>query len=75
MGESPCNYRGTVTGGQVDLPLFGAPITPYLGKKYPRGYYQVGDSLQLYTNPGIGLVRPAVRLNCRPEITQITLRS
>jgi predicted MPP superfamily phosphohydrolase len=28
----------------------------------------------VYTNRGIGMTVPAVRLNCRPEITVITLR-
>ena len=73
-GRVALQLSGHSHGGQVNVPLFGTPVTPHLGKKYPRGYYQVGDSLQLYTNRGIGLVRPAVRLNCRPEITHITLR-
>jgi predicted MPP superfamily phosphohydrolase len=61
-------------GGQVQLPFFGSPILPYLGRKYPRGLYQIG-SLQLYTNRGLGVVSPPVRFNCRPEITLFTLTS
>jgi uncharacterized protein len=34
--------------------------------------YQVAN-LQLYTNRGIGVITPPIRLNCRPEITLITL--
>jgi uncharacterized protein len=60
-------------GGQVRLPFIGAPILPYLGQKYPMGLQRVG-AMWVYTNRGIGMTRPAVRLNCRPEITVITLR-
>jgi hypothetical protein len=61
-------------GGQVHLPLAGAPVLPYLGQKYPRGLRRVG-SMWLYTNRGVGLIRPAVRINCPPEITLLTLRA
>ena len=61
-------------GGQVQLPFFGSPFLPYLGRKYPRGLYQIG-SLQLYTNRGLGVVSPPVRFNFRPEITLFTLTS
>jgi uncharacterized protein len=59
-------------GGQVWIPGIGAPILPSLATKYPRGLYQVAN-MQLYTNRGIGVITPPVRLNCRPEITLITL--
>jgi len=59
-------------GGQVWIPGIGAPILPQLATKYPRGLYRVSN-LQLYTNRGIGVITPPVRLNCRPEITLITL--
>jgi hypothetical protein len=59
-------------GGQVWIPGMGAPILPRLARKYPRGFYRVGN-LQHYTNRGIGAVTPPVRLNCRPEVTLITL--
>jgi uncharacterized protein len=60
-------------GGQVRLPILGAPFLPYLGRKYPRGLYRLG-ALQLYTNRGLGVVAPPVRFNCPPEITLLTLR-
>jgi len=59
-------------GGQVWIPGLGAPILPELATKYPRGLYRISN-LQLYTNRGIGVITPPVRLNCRPEITLITL--
>lgn len=61
-------------GGQVRIPFVGALILPHLGVKYPIGLNQVG-SLQIYTNRGIGLIGPPVRLNCRPEVTMLRLRS
>lgn len=61
-------------GGQINLPLVGPPVLPYLGRKYPAGLYRVAD-LQIYTNRGIGLIAPAVRFNCPPEVTVLTLRA
>lgn len=59
-------------GGQVVIPFFGPPILPYLGNKYPAGLYRVGNMFQ-YTNRGVGMLNPAVRFNCRPEITLFIL--
>jgi uncharacterized protein len=59
-------------GGQVRIPLLGAPVLPHLGRKYPIGLNRVRD-LQVYTNRGIGVISPPVRLNCPPEVTLITL--
>ena len=62
-------------GGQVRLPGVGAPILPWLARKYPAGLYRVGASrLQVYTSRGIGVIAPPIRLNCRPEVALITLR-
>jgi len=59
-------------GGQVNLPFIGAPVLPKLGRKYPQGLYKVGD-MALYTNRGIGMGPPYIRLNCPAEITLFTL--
>jgi hypothetical protein len=61
-------------GGQVRLPLFGSPVLPMWGRKYPYGLRRVAD-MWLYTNRGVGLIQPALRLNCRPEVTLIQLAS
>lgn len=61
-------------GGQIWLPGIGAPWLPRFARKYPRGRYNV-RGLPLYTNIGLGTIRLPVRLNCRPEVTLITLRS
>jgi predicted MPP superfamily phosphohydrolase len=63
---------GHTHGGQVRIPLYGAPILPEFGRKYDQGLYTFKDRF-LYVNRGIGVVPPPVRLNCRPEITHFTL--
>lgn len=59
-------------GGQVSLPMLGAPVLPKYARKYPTGHYTV-QGMHLYTNRG--LAHPHVRYNCRPEITVITLHA
>jgi predicted MPP superfamily phosphohydrolase len=61
-------------GGQVRLPFVGAPILPYLARRYPYGLRRVGE-MWLYTNRGIGLIAPPVRFLCRPEITLLRLQA
>ncbi|MCM1982844.1 metallophosphoesterase [Lyngbya confervoides] len=61
-------------GGQVKIPLLGAPKLPPYGQDYPFGRYQVGTMIQ-YTGRGVGMVRPRVRLNARPELTVLTLHA
>lgn len=73
-GPISLQLSGHSHGGQVRLPGFGAPILPYLGQKYELGLYRV-DEAWVYTNRGIGVIAPPIRLNCRPEITEITLIS
>jgi len=60
-------------GGQVRLPVIGAPILPQMGEKYPMGLYKLGR-MQLYTNRGLGMISPRIRFNCAPELTLLTLR-
>ncbi len=72
-GRIALMLSGHTHGGQVRLPLFGPPILPYLGQRYPAGLYTLGE-MTLYVTRGVGLVAPPVRLNCRPEVTVLTLR-
>ena len=60
-------------GGQIRLPLVGAPYLPEMAQKYPMGLYRIGR-LTLYTNVGLGTIRVPVRWNCPPEVTLLTLR-
>ena len=60
-------------GGQVRLPLLGAPLLPLWARKYPIGLQRAGDTW-VYTNRGLGVIEPPVRFNCRPEVTLLTLK-
>jgi uncharacterized protein len=53
-------------GGQVHIPWYGqlASILPPLGRRYPRGLYQV-ENMALYTNRGLGT---PLRINSPAEI-------
>ncbi len=64
---------GHAHGGQIRFPrLGGALVLPYLGRKYDYQLYKVND-MWLYSNPGIGVTNEPLRINCPPEITEITL--
>jgi uncharacterized protein len=63
---------GHTHGGQVNAPGKSPIFHPHLGKKYPHGLYKVKD-MWLYTNRGLGVISVPLRINCPPEITQLTL--
>ncbi len=73
-GKVSLQLSGHSHGGQVRLPFIGAPQLPWLGEKYDMGLYDV-DGMALYVTRGVGMVRPHVRFNCRPEIAHITLKT
>lgn len=76
---------GHTHGGQISLPLIGAPYThSLLGRRMNHGYY-AGKKLrrvigirpgrtQLYVTRGLGVSGLALRFLTRPELTIITLR-
>jgi hypothetical protein len=72
-GRVSLQISGHSHGGQVRLPCVGPPALPRLGRKYQAGLYRVGRTW-LYVNRGVGMIHPAVRFNCRPEVTLLTLR-
>lgn len=62
-------------GGQFIIPKF--ETTPFRGpnsRKYPVGLYKVGNMIQ-YTSKGLGTNSFRMRINCKPEITIITLKT
>lgn len=71
-GRIALQLSGHSHGGQVRLPGIGAPILPPLGRKYDQGLYKIND-MWLYTTRGVGLGRIPIRINCPPEIAEITL--
>ena len=85
-GRFDLQLSGHSHGGQVRIPFLKTPyIVPILSRlgfsfappliyEYPSGLYKVGKMYQ-YTNRGLGVVYARFRLNCRPEITTLTLRA
>jgi len=71
----PLQLSGHSHGGQVVIPFWGAPILPYLARKYPSGLQKVtGRNRLVYTTRGVGHLLP-VRFNCTPEVTLLILRA
>lgn len=60
-------------GGQVQIPLIGALVTPPFAKRYYEGMYNL-TNVQLYVNRGLGTTRLPYRFLSRPEISVFTLR-
>ncbi len=60
-------------GGQISIPKFRTPVRGKNFRKYPQGEYKVNNMIQ-YTNRGIGTNMFWFRINCPPEITEITLK-
>jgi uncharacterized protein len=85
-GRFDLQLSGHSHGGQLKLPPLTAPyVVPLLSRlgfsfvppliyEYPSGLYEVGKMYQ-YTNRGLGVIYGRFRLNCRPEVTVITLRA
>jgi predicted MPP superfamily phosphohydrolase len=65
---------GHTHGGQINLPLIGAPAR-FVAKdlKYARGLFRRGRT-QLYVSSGTGVIGLPVRFGVRPEIAVLRLR-
>jgi predicted MPP superfamily phosphohydrolase len=70
-GRFDLQLSGHSHGGQIVLGS-GPLVLPDLGKKYHTGQYQLDDMI-LYTNRGVGVTIPPVRINCPAEISVFTL--
>lgn len=70
-GKIDLQVSGHTHGGQIRLPILGAPFAASLyGKRFESGRIQLG-SLTLYVTRGIGMegkAAPRVRFLCAPEI-------
>lgn len=74
-GRIDLQISGHSHGGQFIIPKF--ETTPFRGPnstKYPVGLYKVKDMIQ-YTSKGLGTNSFRIRINCKPEITIITLKN
>lgn len=60
-------------GGQICLPGMRPVLKPSGGRKYPSGLDRTASGLWVYTNRGIGVAMPPVRINCPAEISLLTL--
>lgn len=66
---------GHTHGGQIRLPLLGAPIVRIkVGRQFISGQFRVKGT-DLYVNRGLGTVLATVRFMARPEITVIQIQS
>ena len=64
---------GHTHGGQVVVPGYGPPIIPSrYGPKYAHGLVAAPNT-QVYVSAGVGVSGLPFRVNCRPEITLLTL--
>lgn len=70
----PLTLSGHTHGGQVVLPLLGAPAVA--GRNFPvlAGIARRHDAT-LFVSRGIGTVYVPIRLNCPPEVALLTLAS
>ena len=69
-GRVSLQLSGHTHGGQIRLFGLSKTLAPIRDRKYDQGLFRIHDSW-LYVNRGIGGVE--VRINCRPEITKLTL--
>jgi predicted MPP superfamily phosphohydrolase len=66
---------GHTHGGQVDIPLWGAPVVPSrFGERYARGHV-VEDGRHLFVTSGLGTSILPVRFRVPPEIAILRLGS
>jgi uncharacterized protein len=63
---------GHTHGGQVTLPLVGAPWLPADGHRNISGL-NFANGMPVYTTRGLGVYRPPIRFRCPPEVTLIML--
>lgn len=72
----PLVLMGHTHGGQVKIPLIGAPVTASgrFFAKHVQGIYQEGDTI-VYINRGLGTTGLPIRFLSPPEVALLTLRS
>jgi len=64
---------GHTHGGQIRVPLFGAPLLPVFNRKRDQGFFKLPHGY-LYVSRGVGFLLHA-RFWCRPEVPLMILRS
>ena len=64
---------GHTHGGQIKLPIIGAPVLPIHNRRYAEGFINA-PHCPMYVSRGLGMAALPLRFNCRPELAIITLR-
>lgn len=64
---------GHTHGGQVNLPIVGAPVIPVKNKTYTSGLKRSPCGTRVFISKGIGWSVYPVRFNCFPEIAVLEL--
>ncbi|MFC4426253.1 metallophosphoesterase [Deinococcus navajonensis] len=65
---------GHTHGGQVRLPLLGAPLVPSrYGQRYAMGWVRGAHDTPAYVSRGLGVTGVPLRVLCEPELTLLTL--
>lgn len=64
---------GHTHGGQVRLPLIGAPWGTRIGGGYDYGLYEENETV-MYVTRGVGMAHLPIRFLCPPEMVYITLQ-
>jgi len=62
---------GHTHGGQIELPFFGTPFAPIRDRRFVKGLHKWNKRL-IHVSKGVGSVF-GIRINCRPEVSLITL--
>ncbi len=62
---------GHTHGGQCDLVFFGTPFAPVQDKRFVRGLHR-WEERWIHVTKGVGNLH-GMRLNCRPEVSLLTL--
>ncbi|MPY67571.1 metallophosphoesterase [Deinococcus sp. SDU3-2] len=66
---------GHTHGGQIRLPIVGAPVVPSrYGQRYAMGWVQGAHGTPGYVSRGLGVSGLPLRNLCPPEVTLLTLR-
>lgn len=73
VGGLPLQLSGHSHGGQIYLPLLGAPHVPLGARTWLRGLYEKEDGGQVYVNRGIGMSLAPYRFGSVPELTVIDI--
>jgi predicted MPP superfamily phosphohydrolase len=65
---------GHTHGGQLRVPLLGAPLLPIVDRRFDQGLFALDSGCQMYVSRGVGFLMRA-RFCCRPEVPIFVMSS